>query len=243
MSDAPDSTGEERLALLPVYIVVDTSSSMNASGSSDGTGPTLIDVANEIIPAIVEVCEAKPSVKDRLRLCLISFATTAQVVVPLGMKDDFVPVPVLTAQGGTSYGEAFRLLRTEIEDGVRTLNSSGYKVYRPAVFFITDGEPIDSGSERQAAFDALTDPGFRASPHIVMFGVADASPETLKAYTSRNGVAVAAKAGVDAAEALGAMLGPLVSSIVLSTAGSGEEMGSFTFAADDLNADLLAVFD
>lgn len=244
MSEASDTSGEA-LGLLPVYIVVDTSASMNAHGSSDGTGPRLIDVANEIVPAVVEVCEVRPSVKDRLRLCLISFGSTAQVVVPLGMKDDFVPPPVLTASGGTNYGEAFRLLRSEIEDGVRALNLGGYKVFRPAVFFITDGEPIDDPSVRAAAFAELTDPGFPASPHIVMFGVADASPETLKAYINRNGVAVAAKAGADAAEALHEMLDPLVSSIVTSMVGGaagGADDGTFQFDPGAVNSDLLVVF-
>jgi len=242
MSENAEMLDGGKLALLPAYIVIDTSSSMDATADS---GQKLIDVANEIVPAIIEVCERKPAVKDKLRLSLISFDSTAEVVIPLGCKDDFVPVPVLSAKGGTNYGAAFRLLRSEIEDGVRALNASGFQIFRPAVFFITDGEPIDKADDRDAAFADLIDPEFRAAPHIVMFGVADASPETLKAYVNRNGVAVAAKAGADAAEALGTIVTKLVSSIVQSIAG-GEDHDAgpgFKFDTGDLDGDLLAVFD
>jgi uncharacterized protein YegL len=232
-------TEEDVQAFLPVYVAVDTSASMNQVTES---GQLQIDVANEIVPAIVEVCEERPTVRDKLRLSLVSFNSDAEVVVPLGGKEDFVPPPVLSASGGTNYGALFKLLRSEIEDGVRALNTGGFRVYRPAVFMITDGEPNDPEPTRAAAFSSLVDPAFKAAPHVVMFGVADASPSTLKAYINRNGVAVGAKSGADAAEGLKAIISLLVSSIVASTSGDSDHAG-FQFDAGDIDSDLLTVWD
>lgn len=239
VSETSEVAEDERLALLPVYVAVDTSASMNKEAAS---GQKLIDVANEIVPAIVEVCEERPTVRDKLRLSLVSFSSSAEVVVPLGPKDDFIPIPTLSASGGTNYGAMFTLLRSEIEDGVRALNTGGFRVFRPAIFIVTDGEPTDPQHARDSAFNNLIDPSFRAAPHVVMFGVEDASPDTLKNYVNRNGAAVAAKDGADAAEALKAILEVLVSSIVASTAGDADSAG-FKFDASDIDGDLLTVFD
>jgi uncharacterized protein YegL len=241
MSDAP---ANKRPAYLPVYLVIDT------SGSMDEGNPPLIDIANQIVPAIVEVCEAKPAVRDKLRLSLVTFASDAKVVVPLGTKDDFIPIPVLKADGGTEYSKAFRLLATEIEAGVRSLKTADVDVYRPVVFMVTDGEPTDSETARDQAFDELKNLGNGLAPHIVVFGVADASPDTLKKYVNRGGKLVMARSGADASKALSEFVVKLVSTIVQSTVGGAPGAAPaadgahqpFQFMADDVDDDIV-VFD
>ena len=49
-------TEEDVQAFLPVYVAVDTSASMNQVTES---GQLQIDVANEIVPAIVEVWQGR----------------------------------------------------------------------------------------------------------------------------------------------------------------------------------------
>jgi len=244
MSDV--QTQNKKSAYLPVYVVIDTSASMNEGN------PPLIDIANQIIPAIVEVCESKPSVRDKLRLSLLTFSSTARVVLPLGTKDDFIPIPVLTANGGSEFGKLFSLLTIEIEAGIRSLKAAHVDVYRPVVFFVTGGEPTDSDAVRTQAFNELTGLGNSLAPHIVIFGVAEASPDTLKQYVNRGGRLVMARSGVDASEALGSVFVTLSSSVV-QTSAAGSAVGELgldgsrqpsQFMIDDLDLDDdIIVFD
>ncbi|TFB96273.1 MULTISPECIES: VWA domain-containing protein [unclassified Cryobacterium] len=229
-------------ALLPCYIVVDTSSSMR-----DGpAGKRLIDIANEIIPAIVDEIERTPTVRDKIRLCLIEFASEARTVVPLGDKQDFIPTPVLQANGATNYTKVFQLLRHELDLGYQSLKSDDVDVYRPLVFFVTDGEPNDNDeAARDAAFNDLIDDNFVAHPTIVAFGVAEASATTLDRYvTKKHGALIVAKSGVDAGAALAAIIKPLVSTIIGTAVGkSGDDEGDeeITIDLDGIDSDLFDV--
>src|SRR5207247_2640955 len=92
-------------------------------------------------------------------------------------------LPMFATRGRrTSYAAAFRLLRQEIERDLAQLRSDNFRVFRPAVFFITDGEPNDDDQHLKAAFEELTDPSFRARPNILPFGVRDATKETLDCW-------------------------------------------------------------
>ena len=67
------------------------------------------------------------------------------------MLEPTLAVPTLKVRGGTSYAAAFRLLRTEIAANIKQLKGDGYLVHRPAVFFLSDGEPTDKESVWQSA--------------------------------------------------------------------------------------------
>jgi uncharacterized protein YegL len=235
-----DASPSDVPGILPVYIVVDTSTSM-----SEGN-PPLIDIANEIVPAIVEVCEEKPTVRDKLRLSLIEFSSDARVVVPLGSKDDFVPVPILKANGATNFSSAFAMVASEIENGYNSLKASGVVVYRPVVFLVTDGAPTDSDDERDRAFRTLTNPtNEKLSPHVIIFGVAAAPAAVLKKYVNRKGELYVARAGVEASEALSAVITGLVGSIVASTNKASEGGATddvFSFNASDID-DAFGAYD
>lgn len=160
----------EKAKLLPFYLVIDVSASM--SGDK-------LKQANAIMPAVVDALSDAPILSDKVRFGLIDFGSDAQVRLPLcDLLDENVTLPALGVRGATSYAAAFRLLRAEIESNVKQLKADGFQVHRPAVFFISDGEPTDRDGEWRAAFADLT-VNFPTYPNVVPCGVDQANPKTL----------------------------------------------------------------
>lgn len=221
--DAQDSASrDDQLLVLAFYVVIDVSYSMQ---DEDAIGQ-----ANNILPEVIDAIDQNHALGDLVRLGVVTFSDEAQVVLPLGDLRAVEHIPQLSIQGGTSYAAAFRMLRKVIETDVMQLKGDSYKVYRPAVFFITDGGPTDDTSELQAAFAELTDPGFRARPNIIPFGVGRATKEAvepwvfpagrMRCYVARNDV----KAGDAIAKAAEILLGSILAS-ANSVSESGEEGG------------------
>ncbi|MET7423458.1 VWA domain-containing protein [Dactylosporangium sp. NPDC005555] len=155
-----DHTGAK---LLPFYLVIDVSWSM--------TQDHKLDAANRIVPALVDALARNPVLSDRVRFGLIDFADEARVRLPLcDLLAPGLQLPVLAAHGGgTSFAGAFTVLRREIEADVARLKADRYVVHRPAVWFISDGEPTDRGTIwRQAFEDLVSSPAF---PNLVPCGV------------------------------------------------------------------------
>lgn len=205
--------------LLPFYLVVDVSYSMEGSK---------LDAANQMMPAVLDALAQAPILSDKVRFSVIDFSNDAQVRLPLSdLLEDDTSLPELGLRGGTSYAAAFRLLRTEIEQNVRQLKADGYAVHRPAVFFLSDGEPTEPQAEWQAAFRELTsyDPstkqGFSMYPNVVPCGVGDANPHTLQALIhpadgSKPMRMYLMDRGEDAAKAIGMIAEVLISSVLAS---------------------------
>lgn len=151
--------------ILPIYIAVDRSWSM---GPKDNNA---IDAANELIPTIIDTCDANPLVDYRARFCIIGFNAEPEVVVTLSRGTNMTP-HAFVADGGTDFSKVFALLKSQILSDHVTLKRDGNRSYRPAVFLITDGEPNDDPTE---AFTALKDPGFDLHPNVFVFGVGKTS--------------------------------------------------------------------
>jgi uncharacterized protein YegL len=139
---------------------------------------------------------------------------------------DLKSIPKLEVRGGTSYSAAFTKLRSEIERNVAELKASDFEVHRPAVYFITDGEPTDGGAWEQAFaalthYDKTTKQGFAYYPNVIPCGVGDADPATLAKLIHPQGrmKMFLQKEGGDPAKALSAMIEIIVSS-TLSSANS-----------------------
>lgn len=200
--------------LIPFYLVVDVSYSMSNHDR--------LKSANGIVGELVQAFELNPILSDKVRVGLIDFSDDARVVIPLDDILDLDSIPELHARGGTSYGAAFDVLRVEIERNVNELKSSGYEVHRPAVYFITDGEPTDSGWEqafaRLTTYDKATKTGFAYYPNVIPCGVGDATaavlfkliypPGKMKMFLPRE--------GGDPAKALPAMIEVIISSVLAS---------------------------
>jgi uncharacterized protein YegL len=198
--------------LLPFYLVVDVSWSMKGEK---------LDAAREILPAVADALAKNPILNDKVRFSLLDFADEAQVLVPLCDLSQQSTLPSLELRGGTSYGEAFRALRQQLASDVAQLRSDGYRVHRPAVFFFSDGEPLDDWRASFAAlteYDKETGTGFRWYPVLVPCGVDTADRDVLRqlAYPPRKSKLYMMRTGADAAAAIRAMTEVLISSVLAS---------------------------
>jgi uncharacterized protein YegL len=154
--------------ILPFYLVCDESGSM--------TGEP-IDAINKSIPELHQEIGSNPVVADKTRFCLIAFSHKADVLLPLSDLGQVSSVPALSAHGGTSYGAAFDLLYQTIADDVAKLKSQGHKIFRPTVFFLSDGQPGDNWA---SSHQRLTDPGWTPHPNILAFGIGTVHEDTIR---------------------------------------------------------------
>ena len=151
----------------PLYFVIDVGSSM------DGASITAV---NDGIVELFDEIASDPFIDDRFPVEVIVFNATAKVLLPLTQLSDVAQIPICVASGSSSYGEAFRLLKTQIESDVTMLRQEGVSVHRPCVFFMSDGAP--NNENWRAELDALADPSFVYSPNI-SFGVTGAVKSAL----------------------------------------------------------------
>lgn len=189
--------------ILPFYAVCDESGSMAGAP---------VQAINDALPELHREIGSDPVVCDKTRFALIGFESKAEVLMGLSDLSMVQAIPGLAPKGATSYGAAFDLLRTTIDADMHTLTSDGYQVYRPAVFFMSDGQPTDNW---EAAYQRLQDPDWPYRPNIIAFGVAGADAATI----SKVGTVAAfvADTGVNPAIALKEYIRSLTNSIVSST--------------------------
>ena len=202
------STETSGNAVLPFYILCDESGSMDANGG--------IDAINSGLPELHAAIAMDPLVSDKCRIGLLTFSDIAEELLPLSNLSDVGAMPGCAAKGLTNYGEAFNLLRVVIQRDIANLKAQGLQVYRPAVFFITDGEPTD---DWEANHRALTDKAMNPqAPHIISFGVAGANPAVIGKIGTK--AAFIANNGVDPGNALKEILKSLTNTIVNSSSSS-----------------------
>lgn len=131
-----------------------------------------IAAVNDGIVELFDEISSDPILDAKARVGIIAFNDMARVLFPLTQLSDVVQIPGCVASGSTSYGSAFRLLKTQIESDIAALRLEGVSVHRPCVFFVSAGMPNDENW--RAELDALADPSFAFRPNIVSFGVAGA---------------------------------------------------------------------
>lgn len=226
--ERPESE-DDKLMILTFYIVIDVSYSMNENGS--------IDQANDLVKSVRDAIASNPVLADLVRIGVISFSDEAEVVIPLGDLRNVDHVPTLVVKGGTSYASAFRRLRQDIAADIRQLKDDGFKVYRPAVFFITDGAPTDEATELANAFEELTGSDFNARPNVIPFGVGTATKEGLDPwiFPPKKMRSYVLKDGADPSTAINSIAEILVGSIIASTSSVSEEgeAGGLVLPDDD----------
>jgi uncharacterized protein YegL len=214
-----DIGGDDEYQALAFYIVADVSWSMQESKA--------IVAANALLKEVHDAIIAAPVIADVVRLGVIDFSDDAQVLLRLGDLRDVVTVPELKTRGGTSFAAVFRKLREEIERDIPALKADNYKVFRPAVFFITDGQPTDDANTLQSAFADLTAQDFKYRPNVIPFGVGDATKQSMDLWVfpaagEKRMRSYVAKDGADPAKAITDMAHLLISSI-LASAGSATD--------------------
>ena len=225
---------DSKSELLPVYLVLDTSFSMQ---DEDGR----FSAALSFLPKLLSAMTDSAYLSDKIRVEVITFDSEARVDFALGGLNEVEKWiihnrknPIIPDGESTCYGKAFEKLASEIQIGVKQIQSEKfgdfyYKSYRPVVFFITDGEPNDEVSERNNAYEKLTNRNFEYRPNIICVGVGEAKPEDLLEYgagaynsptgsyiTGNEKLVIVPRDGVMPAKALGAIVPALVASIVQS---------------------------
>lgn len=195
-----------RATLLPFYALCDVSASMR-----DGDR---IGALNDALAATCDAAAMHPVVSDRIRLAVLTLSADAEVALPLCDLAMLDSVPTLSPRGLTSYGAGFSLLRDTIEADVAQLVADRYRVFRPAVFFLTDGRPTDRGDVWRAALSRLVDAEFPHRPNIVSFGFGDAEDSIVAEIATL--AAYAASDAVSAAAAIASFATLLVESVVAS---------------------------
>ena len=200
------TTGQQ---ILPFYLVCDESYSMSGA-PLDSMNDSMLELHKEI--------GSNPVVSDKTRFAIVGFSDDAEVLLELSDLSMVTSLPVLAPRGGTSFAAAFRLLRDTIEKDVRDLKAQGNVVYRPVVFFLTDGYPTD---EWTAEYGELTDGSNPVHPKILAFGIGDADDSVIsKVATFR---AFKADGTMSAASALREFAVALTKSIVKSGSTASSE--------------------
>jgi uncharacterized protein YegL len=118
---------------LPVYLLLD------CSGSMAGEPIAAMEMG---IKALLADLHNDPNAVETTWLSIITFASTAEQLVPLTELGVFQP-PELSASGTTALGEALELLASCIRADVHTTSPTCKGDWKPLVFILTDGEPTD----------------------------------------------------------------------------------------------------
>ncbi|OLR93508.1 vWA domain-containing protein [Actinokineospora bangkokensis] len=197
---------ENRGNVLPVYVVADESGSM----------APVVDELNAGLAALHRALLREPMAAAKVRFTILGFADDVQVRLTLADLRAEATLPQLSTRGGTSYGAALRALRERIPDDVAALKEQGFAVFRPAVFFLTDGQPTDEPHWR-AEHAGLTDKETtRAAPNIIACGIGEANAKTVLAIATRPEFAFVATPGTELGLAIAEFSVALTKSVVAS---------------------------
>ena len=147
--------------ILPFYLVCDESASMSGDP---------LKAINDALPELHHEIGTNPVVSDKTQFGIIGFSDDAEVLLELSDLSQVTGLPVLTSKNGTSFAAALRCVKDQIEIDVQRLKSEGHSVFRPVVFFLTDGHP---SADWRTEYDALVSDQFNYRPHIVAFGIGD----------------------------------------------------------------------
>jgi uncharacterized protein YegL len=198
----PESRGD----VLPIYFVGDESYSMEGDPISQ---------LNEALMKLRDAAAKSPVVGEKARFGIVTFAGDALCRLELGPLTDDMEMPAVACRdGGTSYRSVFADLRHRLPGDVATLKADGYRVRRPLVFFLSDGQPTDHPeSAWREPLEELKASAFRERPHILAFGIGEAQGDTIKAVASAPQYAWIQADGTSAANAIAEFGASLVESI------------------------------
>jgi uncharacterized protein YegL len=203
---------ELRGHLLPVYVMVDESGSMQ---------PYINDL-NAGLTSLHGALQREPMAAAKVRFTVLGFSET---VIPRLLLADLRKIdqlPPVATRHRTFYGVAFDDLYARIPADVARLKHDGYAVHRPAVFFLSDGQPTDEPvwkNLHRRLVDKVQNP---AAPNIIACGIGDATPETILEVATEQRFAFISIAGANIGDAIAKFCTALTKSLVVS----GRSLGS-----------------
>lgn len=227
MADSRDSKG----SLLPAYFVADESVSMENE----------IGALNEGLVALHDAVNMDGMMAAKVRLSVVGFADDVKWHLPLSDLREVRRMPELSIRGGTSYGTVFVALRKRIPRDIDDLKRRGYRVHRPVVFFLTDGQPTDLNW--QAELRDLTGQDFKQRPNVITFGFGDALGQTLLEVATNERFAFIASSATDPGKAIAAFFEQLTQSLVQSAATVDGEVATLVVPKPDPDSGVVMVLD
>lgn len=221
---------EERGILLPVYFVADESLSMEAN----------IGELNDGIASLRDALEREPLAASKVRLSITGFSGSVETRMEMADIREMTRTPTLvTRPTGTSYDSAFRDLLDRIPSDQKKLRAQGYRIHRPVVFFLTDGQPTD-GPGWESLVWRLRDPEIlKAYPTIIAFGIGAADAATISKIATKPEFALLAVPGVDMGRVIAEFIRVFVQSVVKS--GSALSAGGSTIVVPQPDPSVLRV--
>lgn len=118
---------------LPVYLLLDTSGSMNGAP---------LEAVKSGVQVMLNSLRQNPQAIETAWLSIITFDSVAKQLVPLTDLSSF-QLPGLTASGTTVFGQALRLVASCIDREVAVTTTEQKGDWKPLVFIMTDGVPTD----------------------------------------------------------------------------------------------------
>jgi uncharacterized protein YegL len=197
----PDNRGH----LLPVYVLADESYSM----------APFADELNAGMVSLHEALRSEPMVAAKVRLSVLGFSNEVTVRMSLADLRGETELPVLQMRGGTSYYAAFSDLLNRIPQDINILKGDGYQVHRPAVFFLSDGQPSDNAWH--GPHGNLTDRSVtRAAPNIIACGIGDVKAQAIMQVATQPDFAFVSVPGADIGASIAKFFIALTTSVVQS---------------------------
>jgi len=227
-------TTEAKANVLPIYFIADESTSMQ-----DDVGEL-----NSGLTSLLDAMHLEGMAAAKVRMSIIGFSNSSRCYLDMADLRQIETLPTLTSSGSTEYAVAFNELYNRINDDIPKLKTLGYAVNRPAVFFLTDGQPTDKyASDWQDPLGRLKDPNFAYRPNIIAFGIGQGvSPQMILDVASKPEFAFVTARGTSTGEAVANFCTTLVQSVVSSgqAAASGTptidltKPEGFTMAIDEV---------
>jgi von willebrand factor type A domain len=169
--------------VLPVYLICDTSSSMNRTVDGSKNGIRRIDILNEAITDLFVAIYKGSRTTVRVNVSVISFNSAPCLNFPLQDITPGVSMRPLQAGGLTELGKALKFFdeRLTIDEAKR----GHRRGYRPVAFVISDGQPTDNIVQWKEACARLASRS-RPSlpPRIVPCMIADPCDDLVKSITA-----------------------------------------------------------
>ncbi|RCG28233.1 hypothetical protein DQ384_24180 [Sphaerisporangium album] len=127
--------------VVPIYLAINTSPSM---------ARRLVEV-EQMLVALTDELLSSPVLGDQVRIGVVSFADTADLVLPLTDLTRLGRMPRIPSGRETRFGPLFELLAKVVGRDLTVHRAMDAEVMRPMVFLLCDGLPTDNGWERSFA--------------------------------------------------------------------------------------------
>ena len=173
--------------LIPVYVVLDT---------SQAAASCVTDLGNAL-RSVQTLLANSPDVAAAIRLSVITYATGADVVLPLTEVSWRTGVPGLNTSPGCRYRPVLRRLLDLVPLETERLKEQVPRVLRPVVFFLAVGQAEDDTEWPAAHVDLMAHKYF---PHVVACGIGADRDRVVQRLASRPELGVVAVEGTDLAQ-------------------------------------------